>query len=83
MFQMSGGEHFRGYLPVEEAGRRIALVGRHPNVMIMNCCSGRPISVRQLVEEHIAWKGAEIELELGYYPYPEYEPMAFRGMGRR
>lgn len=25
----------------------------------------------------------EIELELGYYPYPEYEPMAFWGDGRK
>lgn len=49
---------------------------------IMNCCSGRPISVRRLVEEHIARRGTDIGLELGYYPYPEYEPMAFWGDGR-
>lgn len=46
---------------------------------IINCCSGRPISIRRPVEEQIARRGGMIEFEFGYYPYPEYEPMAFWG----
>ena len=80
VFRMSGGEQLRDYLTVEEVARRIVLVAGHPECHgIINCCSGRPVSVRRLVEEHISRKGADIELELGYYPYPEYEPMAFWG----
>lgn len=82
VFRMSGGEQLRDYLTVEEVARRIVLVSGHPECQgIINCCSGRPVSVRRLVEEHISRKGADIELELGYYPYPEYEPMAFWGDG--
>jgi dTDP-6-deoxy-L-talose 4-dehydrogenase (NAD+) len=29
------------------------------------------------VEDHIARRGGRIEFEFGYYPYLEYEPMAF------
>lgn len=80
VFRMSGGEQIRDYLPVEEVARRIVQIAGHPDCHgIINCCSGRPVSIRRLVEEHITRRGARIELELGYYPYPEYEPMAFWG----
>lgn len=84
VFRMSGGEQLRDYLPVEEVARRIVQITGHLDCHgIINCCSGRPVSIRRLVEEHIARRGNKIELELGYYPYPEYEPMAFWGNGRK
>jgi dTDP-6-deoxy-L-talose 4-dehydrogenase (NAD+) len=42
-------------------------------------CSGEPISVRKLVEGWIKDNGWSIGLDLGHYPYPDYEPMAFWG----
>ena len=45
----------------------------------MNICSGAPISIRRLVEEWIKNNNWDIELNLGYYPYPDYEPMSFWG----
>lgn len=79
-FQMSFGEQLRDYLKVEDLARilvRIALQDRISG--IINCCSGRPISVRKMVEDYLREKGQHIELELGFYPYPEYESMAFWG----
>jgi len=79
-FNMSGGEQLRDYLHVEEVARRMALLVDHPECTgIINCCSGKPISVRRLVEQRIRERGANISLNLGYYPYPDYEPMAFWG----
>ena len=46
---------------------------------IVNVCSGRPISVRTLVEAWIAENRWSIDLALGHVPYPDYEPMAFWG----
>ncbi len=43
----------------------------------INICSGNPISVRKLVEHWLNENAWKIELNLGYYPYPDYEPMAF------
>lgn len=79
-FNMSGGEQLRDYLPVELVTRRlVALLERPDCGGIVNVCSGEPISVRSLVEWRIAQVGAEIALKLGYYPYADYEPLAFWG----
>ena len=80
VFNMSGGEQLRDYLPIAEVAKLIvslALTGR--NNGIVNICSGRPISVLKLVEGWIRENGWSIDLSLGQYPYPDYEPMAFWG----
>lgn len=80
IFNMSGGEQLRDYLPVTEIAENIVLSSLQSNVTgIINCCSGKPISVRNLVENYIKEKKANIKLNLGYYPYPDYEPFAFWG----
>jgi dTDP-6-deoxy-L-talose 4-dehydrogenase (NAD+) len=33
--------------------------------------------VRSLVEQRLRERGAELLLNLGHYPYPSHEPMAF------
>ena len=79
-FNMSGGEQLRDYLPVREIARllaRLALGSTDPGVV--NICSGTPVSVRALVEGWLAERGADIALNRGHYPYPDYEPMAFWG----
>jgi nucleoside-diphosphate-sugar epimerase len=79
-FRMSGGEQLRDYLPVNEvAAKLVALALRQQNVGIVNVCSGTPRSVRSLVEQFLQERQAKIALELGHYPYPDYEPMAFWG----
>jgi nucleoside-diphosphate-sugar epimerase len=80
-FPMSGGEQLRDYLPVAEAARQLvtlALRGGHDSLTV-NVCSGRPTSVRSLVEGWIAQHGWPIRPQLGHYPYPAHEPMAFWG----
>lgn len=80
IFNMSGGEQLRDYLPVQEVARCLALLVEHSELQgIINCCSGQPISVRRLVEQHIVERNADIHINLGYYSYPDYEPMAFWG----
>lgn len=80
VFNMSGGEQLRDYLPVEEAARllvKLAVSSRDNGVV--NICSGKPVSVRRLVEGWVRDNGWTINLKLGHYPYPDYEPMAFWG----
>lgn len=79
-FNMSGGAQLRDYLPVDDAARYLvvlALNGRHNGVV--NVCSGRRVSVRELVEEVVRKNGSSIQLNFGHFPYPEHEPMAFWG----
>lgn len=79
-FDMSGGDQLRDFLPVEEVAAHLTrLTLLQNNVGIVNICSGRPISVRKLVENWLEQSGADISLNLGRYPYPSYEPMKFWG----
>ena len=80
IFNMSGGEQLRDYLPVVEVSRKIVQLAMKPRDMeLVNICSGKPISVRRLVEQWLSENNWNIKLNLGYHPYPEYEPMAFWG----
>ncbi len=82
-FKMSGGEHLRDFLPVQEVARTVVELGlRHGDAGIVNICSGRPTSVRNLVEQLLRERGVAMPLELGAYPYPDHEPMAFWGSSR-
>ena len=76
VFNMSGGEQLRDYLPVEKVAEYIVNISMQDKVSgVINCCSGNPISIRKLVENYLVKKNKSIELNLGYYPYPDYEPM--------
>jgi nucleoside-diphosphate-sugar epimerase len=79
-FKMSGGEQLRDYLPITEVAKylvSLAMTGQDKGVV--NVCSGEPISIRRLAEGWISENGWLIDLCLGHYPYPDYEPMAFWG----
>jgi len=80
IFNMSGGEQLRDYLSVEDTARNLCTIVLQREVDgIVNCCSGNPISIRRLVEKRIDLLNSDIKLNLGYYSYPDYEPMAFWG----
>ncbi len=84
VFNMSKGEQLRDYMPVEETASCLVKLIETPTFDgIVNVCSGTPISVRRLVEEHIVSRNASIKLNLGYYQYLDYEPMAFWGDNRK
>jgi nucleoside-diphosphate-sugar epimerase len=84
VFNMSGGEQLRDYLPIQTVARRLVSLLEHPQCAgCINICSGTPTSVRNLVERHMAQRGATIELNVGHFPYSDYEPMAFWGVGTK
>jgi dTDP-6-deoxy-L-talose 4-dehydrogenase (NAD+) len=79
-FNMSGGEQLRDYLPITQAALQLMqLAIQTEQSGVVNICSGQPISVRRLVEQWRSEKNSDIQLKLGYYPYPDYEPLAFWG----
>lgn len=80
-FNMSGGEQLRDYLPIEAVANQIVNQAlSRKDVGIMNICSGEPISVKSLVELWVKENNWNIALNLGYYPYADYEPMEFWGV---
>lgn len=79
-FNMSKGEQLRDYLPVEKAAQYLVDLGLlQKNIGVINVCSGEPISVKNLVEKWLNENNWDIELNLGFYPYSDYEPSNFWG----
>ena len=79
-FNMSGGEQLRDYLDVRNLAEYICDIALQNDYDgIVNCCSGEPISINRLVEKIKDEMNSDIKLNTGYYPYPDYEPMAFWG----
>jgi dTDP-6-deoxy-L-talose 4-dehydrogenase (NAD+) len=79
-FPMSHGDQLRDFVPVADAARALVdLALDESDVGIVNVCSGRPTSVRSLVERWVEDAGSDIALDLGAFPYPTYEPLAFWG----
>lgn len=81
VFNMSAGDQLRDYLPIHEVAERFALVLENPETNgVINCCSGRPISVIDLVLQRCNAQASPIKLNRGHYSYPAYEPLAFWGV---
>jgi len=80
VFNMSGGEQLRDYLPVTELAKYLVSLALTPGDNgVVNVCSGTPVSVRSLVERWVGENAWNMALNFGHYPYPDYEPMAFWG----
>ena len=83
-FNMSGGEQVRDYLPVEKAAEYIVKIALQNNIIgNINCCSAQPVTIKEMVTEYIQRSGKDLKLNLGYYPYPDYEPMSFWGDNKK
>lgn len=84
VFNMSAGEQIRDFLSVAEAVRLLVLLTlKSSDCGIVNVCSGIPRSVRSLVESWVRERESDVKLNLGYYPYPSYEPFAFWGCTKK
>ncbi|HKB43518.1 MAG TPA: NAD-dependent epimerase/dehydratase family protein [Chitinophagaceae bacterium] len=80
VFNMSGGEQTRDYLPVEKVAEYIVRISVQNKVTeIINCSSGQPITIKQFVKNYLQKVNKEISFHFGYYPYTDYEPMHFLG----
>ncbi len=80
-FDMSRGDQLRDFLSINAVIERFLRVMEAPEVNgVINCCSGEPVSVADLASRIIKENRANISLNRGAHPYPEYEPLAFWGV---
>lgn len=80
LFKMSPGEQIRDYLTVEKAAYNIVTVALQNKIDgIINCGSNQPVSIKQLVKDYLKRSNKQIDLDLGYFPYNDYEPLHFWG----
>jgi dTDP-6-deoxy-L-talose 4-dehydrogenase (NAD+) len=75
-FNMSGGEQIRDFLSSEEIADIIVRISIQNKVTgLINCCSGKPVKLKNYIMEFLKRNNYSIDLNLGYYPYTDYEPM--------
>jgi nucleoside-diphosphate-sugar epimerase len=80
VFNMSGGEQVRDFLPVEKVAANIVRIALQKKISgVINCCSGEPVTVKVFVKNYLEKQNQKITLNPGFYPYPDYEPMRFWG----
>ncbi len=80
-FDMSLGNQLRDYLSIEAVAENILLVVKNPSINgVLNCSSGIPISVLDLVLRRCKDRNSDIHLNLGHYPISDYEPLEFWGV---
>lgn len=79
-FNMSKGDQLRDYMSVIEVAENLIKISSQDEFNgIINCCSGKPITIKNFVENYIKNAGAQIELNLGFYDYSKLEPFSFWG----
>ncbi|MES2568256.1 MAG: NAD-dependent epimerase/dehydratase family protein [Bacteroidota bacterium] len=76
VFNMSGGEQIRDFLSPLEIGNDIIKISTQNKVLgIINCCSGKPVKLKDFISDFLIKNNYSIDLNLGYYPYVDFEPM--------
>jgi nucleoside-diphosphate-sugar epimerase len=84
IFNMSGGDQIRDYLPVQDVAMNIVKIALQSKISgIINNCSGKPVKVVEFIEKYLRKNKKNIKLNLGYYPYNIYEPMSFWGNNKK
>ncbi|MEO6693378.1 MAG: NAD(P)-dependent oxidoreductase, partial [Saprospiraceae bacterium] len=79
-FNMSPGDQTRDYMHVKDVAKYIVDVSlSESNSGVFNCCSNNPITVVDFVVGLLKEKNVKMDLNLGYYPYSDYEPKSFWG----
>jgi dTDP-6-deoxy-L-talose 4-dehydrogenase (NAD+) len=80
VFKMSGGEQIRDFLSIQKVAQIIVKSALQKKVEgVINCCSGLPVTLKDFVADYLKAIDKKIQLQLGFYPYTDYEPMEFWG----
>lgn len=73
-FPFTTGKNKYDFIKVDELAKQIsATIGQNKVMGVINCCSGKPISLADKVEGFIKENMLNIELEYGVYPDREYD----------
>ena len=79
-FPFNTGKNKYDFIHVEELARQISAVAMQKDISgIINCCSGKPIALADMVETFIKERNMKIRLEYGVFPDRPYDSPAIWG----
>ena len=80
LFPFTTGKNKYDFEDVEELAEQIATVATQERVVgIINCCSGKPVSLAERVEQFIRDKSLKIRLDYGKFPDRPYDSPVLYG----
>lgn len=73
-FPFTSGKNKYDFIEVDELARQISAVAMQTKIDgVINCCTGRPVSLADRVEKFISDNGFKIKLDYGAYPDRPYD----------
>lgn len=73
-FPFTSGKNKYDFITVSELAHQISSVAVQEQINgIINCCTGKPVSLAECVEKYIALNGLEIKLDYGAFPDRPYD----------
>lgn len=76
-FPFTAGTNKYDFISVEELAKQIAAASMQTEVSgIINCCTGKPVSLKEKMEDFIKEHGFDIQLEYGAFPDRPYDSPA-------
>lgn len=83
-FPFTSGQTKYDFISVYDMAKQIAITSTQNEVTgIINCCSGKPVSLADRVEHYIKENGLHIKLDYGKYPDRPYDSPITYGDNRR
>lgn len=79
-FPFNSGKNKYDFINVQELGEQIACaVAQNEINGIINCCTGKPVALRDIVEEFLTQRGFKIKPQYGAFPERAYDSPAIWG----
>ncbi len=79
-FGLNHGEILYDFIHVERLGEQIAAAASQRDIAgIINCCTGKPVTLKTQVRSFIAERGLKMDLEFGKFPLRAYDSNAIWG----
>ena len=83
-FPLNSGKNKYDFISIDELASQIAAVVLQKEVAgIINCCTGTPVSLKDMVASYIARNKYEISLEFGAFPDRPYDSPAIWGNNKK
>ncbi|NLH00688.1 MAG: NAD(P)-dependent oxidoreductase [Clostridiales bacterium] len=84
VFPFTSGKNLCDFIEIDELASQIAACVQYDTRGgIINCCTGRPVSLAEMAQEFIAKNKLSLKIEYGAYPDREYDPPAIWGNSER
>lgn len=80
LFPFNSGKNKYDFIHIDELAKQIALCTMQDKVLgIINCCSGKPVSLAEQVEWYISHNNLDIKLDYGKFPDRPYDSPCIYG----